>query len=256
MNAKRTYGMPEEKIEIRTRKRRTDTGPRLNDRDHNCLEWITQQYAICLDHLAILLARKALEQRHEDLQKIDGEVTQKRAKEVVRRWEQMGLVEHKQFTADDPEWVWPSTTCLQMVASELGQFRRYIPSLANLEHLYWINHSRLYVEQLEGVTWQSEREIRATYPKLKAGQTHPHTPDAIITNSEDQHVALEVELSVKNYARLDKILREYTKSDFDRVWYFAMGKAENVVKKAVGKLDEIDQKLFIIYQLDDLMTLQ
>lgn len=248
--------MPEEKIEIRTRKKRTDTGARLNDRDRTCLEWITQQYAICLDHLAILLAREALEKRHEDLQRIDGEVTQKRAREIVRRWEQMGLAEHKQFTADDPEWVWPSTTCLQMVASELGQFQRYIPSLAKLEHLYWVNHSRLYVEQLEGVTWQSEREIRAGYPKLKAGQTHPHTPDAILINAESKRVALEVELSVKSYSRLDKILKKYVESDFDKVWYFALGRAETVVKKAVGNLEEKDQDLFLIIQLEDIMTLQ
>jgi hypothetical protein len=254
---KRIDGMPEEKSKTPpTRKKRPDTGPRLNDRDHNCLEWITQQYAICLDHLAILLAREALEKRYEDLQKIDGEVTLKRAREVVRRWEKMGLVEHKQFTVDDPEWVWPSTMCLQMVANNIGRFERYIPSLAKLEHLYWSNHSRLYIEQLEKVTWQSEREIRAGYPKLKAGQTHPHTPDAILTNSEGQRVALEVELSIKNYSRLDKILKEYLKRDFDKVWYFALGSAENVMKKAIGKLDEDDQKLFIIYQLENLITLQ
>jgi hypothetical protein len=247
--------MPEEKTEIPTRKKRSDTGPRVTDRDLNCLEWITQQYAVCLDHLSILLSRYSQEQRYEDMQAFIGEVTLKRAKEIVNRWEKMGLVEHKIFLADDPEWVWPTTTCLQLVADEVGRYQHYVPSLGKLEHLYWVNHTRLYVERMEGITWQCEREIRAGYPKLKAGQKHPHCPDAILTNEEGQRVALEVELSVKNYAQLDKILKWYTKSKFERIWYFASGRAENVVKKAVSRLDEKYHEAFIIYQLDDLMTL-
>ena len=41
------------------RKPRSDSGPRLTERDRKALSWIGQQYAVRPDHLQILLARLA-----------------------------------------------------------------------------------------------------------------------------------------------------------------------------------------------------
>src|SRR5947199_5453560 len=98
-----------------TKKTRPDAGPRLTGRDMEALQWIAQQYAICLDHLQILLARL----RDPDLTgpktKEEGELTEKRVLKIVRRWQAMGLAERKHIMHGEPQWVWLTPLGLKLV---------------------------------------------------------------------------------------------------------------------------------------------
>jgi len=244
--------MPEDK-EARQRKPRADRGPRLTDRDFSTLAWIAEQYAICADHLAILLARHSEPKEYEPKQKVRGELTMQRTTEIIKRWEHIGLVERKVFNYGDPTWVWLTAQGLHLVSEQLGLFRSHSPVAALINHYYWTNHARLYIEQQDpNLEWQSEREIKAGYEKLQSGGRRPHTPDAIIINDKGQRIALEVELSTKTYSRLEKILLELATSDYQYIWYFTLGRAKEVARNAIHNMDAEYRYKFSVHPMEDL----
>ncbi len=235
---------------IKSRKRRSDRGPRVTDRDLNALEWIAQQYAVSLDHLCILLARLINPDEYAQKPKEPGELTVKRTAKIVKRWEELGLVERGWILHDDPLWVWLTPEGLRAVAQELGELRPYTPTPAKVNHLYWCNHARLYVEQLrQDATWLSERQVRANR-KSERGVKQPHIPDAVVT-SKGHEIALEIELSTKTYTRLEKILQELAESDYHTVWYFTLGRAKRVVRTAIDAMQERYKSRFVIYDVEE-----
>ncbi len=237
-------------MEERPGKRRSDRGPRVTDRDLDALEWIAQQYAVSLDHLGILLARLIDPDEYAQKPKEPGELTVKRTAKIVKRWEELGLVERGWILHGDPFVVWLTPEGLRAVAQELGELRPYTPTPAKMNHLYWCNHARLYVEQLrQDATWVSERQARAHH-KSEPGGKRPHTPDAVVTtNGHD--IAIEVELSTKTYSRLEKILQELAESDYHTIWYFTLGRAKQVVETAIDAMEEIYKGRFIVYDVEE-----
>jgi hypothetical protein len=154
-----------------------------------------------------------------------GELTEKRTAKVVKRWEQLQLVERSWILHDDAAWVTLTQEGLRLVAEDLGELRPYQPTPARVNHLYWCNHARLYVEQgHDDAEWKSERQIRANQ-KSERGIKRPHVPDAVVTIEDGQQIAVEVELSTKTYSRLDKILHELATSDYRLVLYPRPSKA-------------------------------
>lgn len=235
---------------IKSRKPRSDKGPRLTDRDLDALEWIAQQYAVSFDHLGILLARLMDYSEYAQKPITPGELTDKRTAKIVRRWERLGLVERGWILHDDPAWVWLTPAGLQTVADELGELRSYTPTPAKINHIYWCNHARLYVEQKRNdAEWLSERQVRANH-KSERGVKRPHTPDAVITSNGHQ-IALEVELSTKTYSRLDKILEELAESDYHTVWYFCLGRAKQVVETAIENMRGSYAHRFVVYDVEE-----
>jgi hypothetical protein len=239
--------------EERTRKPRSDKGPRLTDRDLDALEWIAQQYAVSVDHLATLLARlmdySAYAQKPNDA----GELTEKRTAKIIKRWEQLQLIERGWILHGDPAWVWLTPEGLRATSQELGELRHYIPTPAKINHIYWCNHARLYIEQRHrNITWIGERELRATH-KSEPGEKRPHTPDAVVTLSNGRKVALEVELSSKTYNRLDKILEELAESeDYNTIWYFCLGRAKQVIEHAIENMSGSYAHRFLVYDVEEL----
>jgi hypothetical protein len=244
--------MATEEAPARERKTRGDKGPRLIERDLQALKWIAQQYAICLDHLCILLARLVGPGEYARTPKEAGELTQKRAMAIVRRWEQLGLVQKAWILHNDPAWVWLTGEGLRLVSEELGELRAYDPSPAKVNHLYWCNHARLYVEnRRQDAEWTSERELKAGQ-KIERGAKRPHLPDAtVLTNGKT--IAIEVELAIKSYSRLDKILHELALNpEYSTVWYFTRERSTAVVNAAIGAMREMYKGKFVVYDLDDM----
>ena len=232
------------------RKRRSDRGPRVTDRDLDALEWIAQQYAVSLDHLSILLARLIDHSQYAQQPKEVEELTAKRTAKIVKRWETLGLVERDWILHGDPPWIWLTPEGLRTVAQELGELRPYTPTPAKVNHLYWCNHARLYVEQLrKDAAWMSERQVRASR-KSEPGRKQPHIPDAIVT-SNGYDIALEVELSTKTYPRLEKILQELAESNYHAVWYFTLGRAKRVVETAIDAMQDLDKSRFAVYDVEE-----
>jgi hypothetical protein len=233
-----------------SRKPRKDRGPRITDRDLDALEWIAQQYCVTLDHLSILLARLMDYSDYAQKPHDPGELTEKRTAKVVKRWEQLGLVERAWILYDDAAWVWCSQEGLRLVAEELGELRPYTPTPAKVNHLYWCNHARLYVEQGHNdAEWRSERQLRANQ-KSERGIKRPHVPDAVVT-IDGQQIAIEVELSTKTYSRLDKILHELATSDYHTTWYFVRGRAKQVIETAIENMTGLYSDRFVIYDVDE-----
>src|SRR5215475_7214678 len=133
---------------------RSDTGPRLTERDQDALKWIAQQYAISRDHLCILLARLGEPEEYAQKPKQAGRLTEKRAMDIVRRWEQLNLIERGWILYNEPPWFWLTGEGLRLVSEELGELRQYAPTPAKLNHLYHINLTRLVVEaRRPGIHW-------------------------------------------------------------------------------------------------------
>ncbi|GHO99838.1 hypothetical protein KSF_098860 [Reticulibacter mediterranei] len=238
-------------MQTKARKPRSDKGPRLTARDLNALKWIAQQYAISLDHLCILLARLIDYQEYAQQPKESGEVTVSRANKVIKRWEQLGLIERGHILYGDPVWVWLTPEGLRTVNQELGPLCPYAPTPGKINHLYWINHARLYIEQQrDDIEWLSERQIHANQ-KSEPGVKQKHTPDAIVS-TQGQAIALEVELATKTYARLDKVLHELALSDYHTIWYFTLGRAKQVIESAIENMNSMYKHRFVIYDMDDL----
>lgn len=239
---------PQEDTTTATKKRRTrsDTGPRITERDLAALRWIAQQYAISQDHLAILLARLAPEEAPEA-----DHLTEKRTAEIVRRWQELKLVEKGRILHNGPAWVWLTGEGLRLISEELGSFRPYTPNPAKLNHLFWCNHARLFVEgRKQDTTWTSERELAAGN-HIERGQKRPHLPDAVVITNQHS-VAIEVELSPKTYPRLDTILHELARSGYNAVWYLTRGRSTAVMKGAIGAMHQMYQSKFIVYNLDEM----
>ena len=243
--------MPEQPTKERNPRR--DSGPRLIERDLDALKWIAQQYAIRLDHLCVLLARLIEPGAYAQAPKTTGQLTEKRATAIVKRWETLGLVERAWILYNEPPWIALTPEGLRLVSEELGELRPYTPTPAKLNHLYHINLTRLLIEaRRPGIHWVSEREIRASQGKTQQGVKRPHTPDAIVQTNSKQ-IAVEVELSTKIHARLDKILHELALSaDYHTVWYFCKGRANTVIHTAINAMQEMYRGKFVIYKLDDM----
>jgi hypothetical protein len=232
---------------------RKDQGPRLTNRDIDAMSWIAEQYTISLDHLQILLARlRDPEEQPGPAPAEEDEITDKRALKIVRRWQALGLAERSYILYGQPQWIWLTAQGLKLVESETGELRPHTPTAARIEHLYWTNHARLFIERKRPRSvWTSEREIRSTQGKTEPGKKRPHTPDAIVTLENGNRVAIEVELSTKAYSRLDKILHELALSDYNTVWYFCQGRAKKVIENALEDIRQQYNK-FAVYDLDDL----
>jgi hypothetical protein len=233
------------------RKPRADKGPRLYERDTKALAWIAQQYVIGLDHLAILLARLTEPGAYTQTPKQQDRLTQERATEVVRRWEEMGLAERKWILHGQPPVICLTNEGLRLVANELGELRSYSPSAATLNHLNSINHARLFIEKRrQDAQWFSERLIRANQGKTEPGVKRPHIPDGIVV-SNGRTMAIEVELSTKTSTRLSKILHELSRNNqYYTVWYFCRGRAINVVSNTIAGMHEMYRNKFAVYDID------
>src|SRR5450755_1947577 len=119
--------MKGDRMEERSRKRRSDRGPRVTDRDLDALKWIAQQYAIANDHLCILLARLIDPSEYAHQPKEAGILTEKRTTKIVKRWEELGLVERDWILHGDPPWIWLTPEGLRTVAQKVGDLRPYTP---------------------------------------------------------------------------------------------------------------------------------
>src|SRR5260370_35253598 len=95
---------PYEMTSRKPRKPRSDSGPRLTERDHKALVWIGQQYAVRLDQLQIVLARLGEPGDSARKPKGEGRSTQNRTMDRVRGGENWGLVTYGWFVTAVPSW--------------------------------------------------------------------------------------------------------------------------------------------------------
>lgn len=224
--------------ESNQRKQRTDKGKTfVTHRDISILTWIGEQYAARLDQVQQLLGRDS-----ERETKVEGELTVSSAHSVINRWKELGFVKSDRYFYRQPSWVWLTSQGLKQMGFSYSYQK---PSLSTLDHLYWINQVRLYVEAKRGeeIEWTSEREMRSLGKKA-------HYADAQI-HYQGKLIGIEVELSRKKQVTILPILQSLT-DDYETIWYFARNRVRGVVEGAVALLSEPEQRKIRIYSLEEL----
>lgn len=222
------------------KKRRSDFGQIImTERDEQCFRWIGHQYAICLDHLQILLGRLSNRQNL----KADNKLTMAGVRRVYTRWLKAGWVEKRKLVTKYDQWIWLTRLGLR----ELGiEYRYYVPSISKLHHIYWSNAVRLYIEKRIGYPNQITSE-RALYKREYERGKGDHVADFEVLY-KGATVAVEVELTQKSKNHIDEILR-FLESNYRTTWYFVPDELEDFVRKAITKVDKKNHA-FAVFNLD------
>src|SRR5260370_37256398 len=137
---------PYEMTSRKPRKPRSSRGPPLTERDQKALSWIGQQYAVRLHQLQIVLARLGELGDSARKPKEKGRLTQKRTMDLVRRWEQLGLVNYGWFLHADPAWVWLSAEGLRVERPHIGGLRSCEPTTGRLPHPFVLIEHRTLLD--------------------------------------------------------------------------------------------------------------
>lgn len=156
-------------------------GPRLTGRDADAVAWLVEQRAASLDQVATLLGQ------------LGGQaVGERRTRQVVARWVQLGLVTRWPVWHGEPAVIVPTARAAQMTG--LARWRR--PGIGILRHTVAVAGVRLMVAPIGGPRrWVSESELRRTLP---SGE---HLPDGAWFD-DGLGTALEVELTPHGRGRV------------------------------------------------------
>ncbi len=226
-------------MEVKHRKKRSDTGTRLTERDLLALRLIGEQYALRFDQLQALLGHHAKAQtKHE------GMLSESATKHALDRWHHAGLVESKKILADLPAFCW--LTREGLYAASLP-FHPLEPSPTQLHHIGWVAQARLHFASLHPEwSWTSERWLRT---QLDQKTKSLKLPDALLHLPDDRRIAIEVELTHKNATTLERIIKDRALV-YDQTWYFATTRAQNALHAAIDQLDDPYQQRVKISSLD------
>jgi hypothetical protein len=216
------------------RRPRSDKGQRqLTQRDLDTLLLIGQQYTYCFDQLQGVLAR------HPDTQSAEKEfLSETRTRAAIEKWKQLQLADSRKILHSAPQWVWLTRRGLYHVRLTVAYWE---PEHSDLEHYFWINETRAYLENVylndpkyEDVEWESERLWRAKRDRLLKEKKHDnalwipeeyqskHRPDAVFRYREGRHsyiAAVEIELTQKSYPTWKAIWNELLRH-YGSVWYY------------------------------------
>ena len=91
--------------------------------------------------------------------------------------------------------------------------------LGSYEHDLQLVDLAVTLEQKTGALWQTDRQIRHE-KGLKGVGTPGHTPDGILVFPYGARIAVELELSPKGAEKTEKILMEYSGTQYQAVWYY------------------------------------
>lgn len=218
------------------RKQRSDKGSiKLTARDLEVLRFIGEQYAVRQDQLARLLKRPHT-----------GQLSDSATRAVAARWEKAGLASSRKLMADSPRFFWLTLKGLKEVGLS---FKTWAPTVASLDHIFWTNQVRLYVEERHpDLAWRAERYMRAGKPIQTISDSAAHLADGEL-RSEDAVVGVEVELTSKSAPRRESIMRLLA-DQYATVWYFAPPRVLPTLERTAGLLDVTVRERVRIYPLE------
>jgi hypothetical protein len=200
-------------------------GAHLRQRDLDILRLIGEQAAYRFDQLQTLLAR------HPNTRAKDPTfLSQSQTYTLIRRWKRLGLVTSRKVYQDEPGWISLTQRGLALVGISA---RSLIPRYAELNQLFWVNETRILVQERYGsrpdFRWENKREYQQMHEYFKTQQEQEldilippeyqslHYPDAILRYrlEEDPEApeivsAIEIELSEKTYMAWKKIFVDLT----------------------------------------------
>jgi hypothetical protein len=239
--------------ERKSRKVRVDKGiPQLTQRDLDILHLVGEQTAYRFDQLQGLLAR------HPDTQSGDPAfLSESRTTALIGRWKHLGLADYRKIRYDEPGWIWLTRKGLY----HLDLPMKFLdPRHSDLDHLFWVNETRILVETTYGTRpgfqWESERQYRVVCERFKREQKHEpelwipreykssHRPDSLIRYRLTEDVealevisAIETELSEKDYQTWKKIFLELLRC-YTFTYYYAAPDIKPSLVKALAKFHD------------------
>lgn len=175
---------------------------------------------------------------------------------VDTRWvKKMGYAKTWRPALDQPKWVTLTEAALRRLGLPYEEVDWPEENTEDeLEHYHHISMVRLYLarrrtKHIPKHTWICEREQeRLDMPRKLAGENVPTRPDGILVVTEDstielateevvpirrgQRIAIEVELSRKNFERYELEVFPDHLQHFTTVWYFCTPDAYNAVVTA------------------------
>ena len=182
------------------RARRSDAGAvRCSARDVELLRVVGEQYAVTLPQLARLM-----------------ECSTHAARWLRSRWERAGWARGRAMLVGEPVFVWLTRRGHGISGLDYAVWR---PSPGMLAHVAAVTDVRLDVTARHpGAEWVSERELHREFGSDARTHRH-HRPDGLVV-LDGREVAVEVELTLKRRARMERIMRELV-ARYGSVSYFA-----------------------------------
>ena len=182
--------------------RNTSAGARapiVTERDLAVLRVIAEQCAITQLQLARLIGR-----------------SEHTARSLRARWQRAGWIDAGVLLAGRPPFLWLTAKGQRACGADYKLWRPSTPG--RLPHLAACTDARLMVaERRPEAVWTAERELLRTARIIGTPRTR-HMPDAEV-GLEGKLVAVEVELTQKQQARIEAIARELC-ARYAAVWYF------------------------------------
>ena len=243
-------------------------GAHFRQRDLDILRLIGEQTAYRFDQLQRLLAH------HCDTRAKDPAfLSQSQTYTLIQRWKRLGLVASRKIYRDEPGWIFLTQRGLALVGISA---RSLIPLNSELHQLFWVNETRVVVEERygsrPGFRWESQREYQRMHEHSKTQQEYepemlipleyqsPHSPDAVVRYrlEEDPEApeivsAIEIELSEKTYMAWKKIFVDLIRF-FDSAHYYVDPALKPSLEKALEQFQneepvsadpEREQRLYI-----------
>ncbi len=240
----------EEQQEVKQRKMRSDAGKRpLSERDIWALTWIGDMWGVQNDQLERLLARKVI--RKDKLKSEDATAIATRT--VIPRWKELGLVEYGKIIANKPAWIWLTKKGLALL--ELP-YTYVEPKPGKVQHYYWCNETRLYVEAQpifaeQNRVWLSERKQKFGREGRKRWLEHPTDATVVALDYPEYDIAVEVEVTAKSKERTLEIMKALLRR-YPNAWYFVSPEAKGVVEWAISQLTSTGKEAIQLFDLHNL----
>jgi hypothetical protein len=135
-------------------------------------------------------------------------------------------------------------------ATHLGASYTDLPPLNIIPHNHYHHHLTVidvYQKMKQyhaAMTWVSERQLISEKFSQGVGK-RGHIADGMLL-LPNKKVAIEVELTVKGRARLERILKGYAKqADIDEIWYFCQQKTFNALRPFVEKMSSLVKTILV-----------
>lgn len=213
--------------------------PRITERDAAALRWLVEQRAANTGQVGVLL--------HQ----LSGRtVGARRVRQVIARWEQLGLVERRYVWHGQPAVVIPTKTGAQLS----GQARWRAPSITTLRHTLGASQVRLVAVPVgSGRLWVAESALRREAPR------NEHIPDGGWTEPDGTSVAVEVELTLHGKRRVHQAIRALLAAHrdgvtrWDRVLYLCSPVTLSQVRGCWHELDPHTQQRVMVDTMPDIV---
>jgi len=240
----------------------------LRQRDLDILRLIGEQSAYRFDQLQALLTHHPNTRAKDPLS-----LSQSQTYTLIRRWKRLGLVTSRKIYHHEPGWISLTQKGLALVGISA---RSLVPLYAELNQLFWVNETRVLVEESYGsrlgFRWESQREYQRMHEYFKTQQDQEpdlsipleyqsaHHPDAVLRyrleddpDAPEITSAIEIELCQQAYPTWKKIFVDLT-CFFDCAHYYIDPALKPSLEKALEKFQneepvsadpEREQRLYI-----------